>query len=269
MKKAVLILISIFFLQNLQAKNDDVYITNIKKSSYINTYIVNNTLYDITIKFSAKRKNLITTDNLPIEKIVKSKSKKLITTFYINANKYSLKSKYSFTIGSKYAIHNDKYLYRLPYEIGTYQKITQSFNGYFSHKGNSLYAVDFGLKVGTKIYSAREGIVVNIKNNGYLHGDKKYISHANFITIRHNDDTYAKYVHLKKGGVKVKIGQKIKRGQFIGYSGNTGYTSGEHLHLVIFKGKSYNKRESIAIKFIGANGIISKPIRGQKYKAVK
>jgi len=263
------VLILIFCIIYLQAGSKEIFIKNIKEGSHINTYIVNNKLYDITVQYKARVKNLITTDTMPIEKIVKSKSKKRITGFYISGGKYSLKSSFSFTIGSKYAIHNDKYLYRLPYAINSYTMVTQGFNGHFSHKGNSLYAIDFAMKIGTKIYASRDGIVVNLKNDGYKNGNRKYISHANFITIRHNDDTYAKYVHLKKGGVIVKIGQKIKRGQFIGLSGNTGFTNGPHLHIVVFKGKSYNSRQSIPIKFISASGVINKPIRGKKYKSVK
>jgi len=263
------ILILLFAVIYLHANNKKIFIKNIKEGSHIKTYIVNNNLYDITIQYKAKLKNLITTDTMPIEKTVKSKTKKRITDFYLSDSKYSLQSSFSFTIGSKYAIHNDKYLYRLPFKLNTYQMVTQGFNGKFSHKGNSKYAIDFGMKIGTKIYASRSGIVVNIKNDGYKNGNRKYISHANFITIRHNDDTYAKYVHLKKGGIKVKIGQKIKRGQFIGLSGNTGFTNGPHLHLIVFKGKSYNSRQSLVIKFISASGVINKPIRGKKYKAVK
>ena len=261
--------ILLFCILYLDASTKDIFIQNSKKDSSIYTYIINKKLYDVTVIYKAEVINLITTDTLPIEKIVKARSKKLITEFYISGGKYSLHSNFSYTIGSKYAIHNDKYLYRLPYKLDSYQMITQGFNGDFSHKGNSLYAIDFGMKIDTKIYASRTGIVVNTKNDGYLHGNRKYISHANFITIRHDDGTYAKYVHLQKNGVKVKVGQKIKRGQFIGLSGNTGFTNGAHLHLVVFKGKSYNSRQSIPIKFISASGVINKPIRGKKYKAVK
>jgi len=264
-----IVLILFICIVSLQAVSKSVYVKNEKDNSHINTYIVNNSLYDITVQYNAEVNNLITTDILPIQKIVKAKSKKRITGYYISSGKYSLKSNISFTFGSKYSVHDDTYLYRLPYQLKTYQQVTQGFNGYFSHKGNSLYAVDFGLKVGTKIYASRGGIVVDTKNNGYLHGDKNFIAHANFITIRHDDGTYAKYVHLKKGGVKVKVGQKVKRGEFIGYSGNTGYTNGPHLHFVVFKGKTYNSRESLRIKFISANGVVNNPIRGLKYRAVK
>jgi len=260
----------LFLVISLNAiSKNNVYIINKKNKLNIKTYIVNKNLYDITLLYNARVKNLISSDNLPIERIIKANSKKQITNFYITKKHFSLQSTFKYTLGSKYSIHNYNYKYALPYKPGTTHMVTQGFNGKFSHKGNSLYAVDFKMKIGTKIYSAREGIVVNLKNNGSKHGNKKYIKDANFITIKHKDGTYAKYAHLKKGGVRVKVGQKIKRGQFIGLSGNTGYTKGPHLHFIVFKGKSYNSRTSLPIKFISSQGIILKPIRGKKYTAIK
>ena len=267
MKKYLFLIL--FLVISLNATMNNVHIINKKNKTKIDVYIKNDMLYDITLLYNAKTKNLLSSTNLPIKKIIKSKTTKHITAFYIKAKKYSLQSTYKYALGSKYSIHDDSYLYRLPYKIGTSKIVTQSFNGKFSHKGNSKYAVDFKMKIGTKIYASREGIVVNTKNDGSKHGSKKYIREANFITIKHKDGTYAKYAHLKKGGVAVKVGQKIRRGQFIGYSGNTGYTKGPHLHFLVFKGKGYNSRESLRIKFISANGIVYKPIRFKKYKAVK
>jgi murein DD-endopeptidase MepM/ murein hydrolase activator NlpD len=249
--------------------NYNVSVIKKRTNTKIDIYIKNNELYDITLLYSAKTKNLKSSTTLPIEKIIKSKTIKYITTFYITGKKYFLQSRYKYALGSKYSIHDDSYLYRLPYKLGTSKLVTQSFNGKFTHFGNSQYAVDFKMKIGTKIYAARDGIVVMVKNNGTKGGSKKYIKEANFITIKHNDGTYSKYAHLKKGGARVKVGQKVKRGQFIGFSGNTGYTKGPHLHFFVFKGKSYNSRETIPIKFISARGIVYKPIRFKKYKAVK
>ena len=267
MKKYLFIIL--LLVSSLNAVISNVHLINKKSKTKIDVYIKNDKLYDITLLYNAKTKNLVSSSTLPIQKIIKSKSTKHIATFFIKGKKYSLQSTYKYALGSKYSIHNDSYLYRLPYKLGSSKLVTQSFNGKFSHFGNSKYAVDFKMKIGTKIYASRDGIVVNIKNNGSKHGSKKYIREANFITIKHNDGTYAKYAHLKKGGVVVKVGQKIRRGQFIGYSGNTGYTKGPHLHFLVFKGKGYNTRESLRIKFISSSGIVYKPIRFKKYKAVK
>ena len=267
------VIIFFIFFTYLSA-NNNIYINNMINNNgqigeNIDVYIVNNDLFDITIKYSAKTKNLLASDTFPIIKSIKSKDTIKITTFYILNSKYSLNSSYSWSIGNYSSKHNDNYLYKLPYLNGTKHMVSQGFNGYFSHKGNSLYAVDFAMKIGTKIYASRDGIVVKTKSDGYTHGDRSYIKEANFITIKHKDGTYGKYVHLKQNGVKVKVSQKVKRGQFIGLSGNTGYTNGPHLHFIVFKGKSYNSRQSIKIKFISKNGIIKEPIRGKSYTAVK
>jgi AmmeMemoRadiSam system protein A len=148
--------------------------------------------------------------------------------------------------------------------------VTQGFNGKFSHQGNSLNAIDFACKIGTKIYAARAGTVVNLKNNGYLSGmQKSFATHANFVTIKHRDGTYGKYAHFKKEGVKVKLGQSITKAQFLGYCGKTGYVTGPHLHFVVFKAKDSKRRESIRIKFKTQEGIISNPIKGKVYTAYK
>lgn len=262
-------LILFLLFASLLYANKGVFIKSLNKENQVDVYIINNNLYDITLKYDCNYSNLISSQLFPSIKVVKANSKKKILSFYKSSNKYSLKSSIKYVIGDKNSIHNDEYIYALPYKVGTKQQVTQGFNGYFTHKGNSLYAIDFALKVGTRIYASRGGIVVDIKNGGYKNGGKEYMGDANYIIIKHNDNTYSKYVHLQKGGAKVKIGQKIKRSQFIGFSGNTGYTNGPHLHFVVFKAKSYNKRESIKIKFISKNGIIEEPIRGKYYTSIK
>jgi murein DD-endopeptidase MepM/ murein hydrolase activator NlpD len=232
--------------------------------------MINENLFDITYKYDSTYKGMVSLENLPVKNILRGISKVKIVSFMFTGRKYSLKHNYTWVIGNKYKRHDNSYIYSLPYKINTSQMVTQGFNGKFSHKGNSLYAIDFGLKIGTEIFASRGGVVVLTKNDSDGHGTTdKYIRMANFITIKHNDGTYAKYAHLKKGGVKVNIGQQIKRGEFIGYSGNTGYTNGPHLHMLVFTGKNSKSRKSIPIKFKSKNGIVDKPIRGQKYTAVQ
>ena len=270
MKTIIKFLATFLLLSSYLYAQKTVYTKSKVSKGIIEVYLINTNLYDITYKYNATFSNLICSDDLPIINSLNSKSTIKIATFYIMGKDYKLSNHYSWVVGSKYSIHNNFYKYRLPYKIGTSQIVTQGFNGKFSHKGNSQYAVDFGMKKGTKIYASRGGIVVDIKNDSNMHGSNKtYAKYANYITIKQDDGTYAKYVHLQKNGAKVTLGQKIKRGEFIGLSGNTGYTNGPHLHFVVFKAKDTTNRTSIPIKFISKNGIITKPIKGKRYIAVK
>lgn len=127
--------------------------------------------------------------------------------------------------------------YALPYLKGKRYKVLQGQNTNFTHKGNfSKYAIDFKMNIGQTVCAIRGGLVVNIKENSNIGGKhKKYLKHANYIVIAHNDGTYAQYVHLKKEGAIVKIGDSIKQGEPIGYSGNTGLSTEPHLHFAVYK----------------------------------
>lgn len=148
------------------------------------------------------------------------------------------------------------YNYNLPFLKGKRYKILQGQNTNFTHKGNfSKYAIDFKMDIGQTVCAIRSGKVIRIKENSDKGGrSEKYLDDANFILIAHNDGTFSQYVHLKKEGVLVKKGDTIKKGQVIGYSGNTGMSTEPHLHFAVYK-PTKNGLESVS--FI-LNGIPSK-----------
>ncbi|MFA5953832.1 MAG: M23 family metallopeptidase [Candidatus Pacearchaeota archaeon] len=105
-----------------------------------------------------------------------------------------------------------------------------------AHVGKLKHSVDFTCKKGTKLFSAQDGKVVWIKNDSKIGGpNKKYWNDGNRIVIGHKNKEYSAYEHLKYKGNTVKVGDKINKGQLIGYSGNTGYTFGPHLHFEVFR----------------------------------
>ena len=264
MKLITIFLLSVLFL--FANQNKTVYTKAIVNGEYLDVFVINKNLFDITLQLKTEHKNLLALTHLPFTKSFKAKSKTKVAQFFIKKKRFSFRSSYSWVLGNKHSKHNDSYLYRLPYKLNTKQMVTQGFNGIFSHKGNSKYAIDFGLKRGTPVYSSRSGLVVKVKGDSNKGGaSRKFAPFANYITIKHNDGTYAKYTHLKKNSLKVKIGDFVKRGQFIAQSGNTGFSNGPHLHLVVFKAKDSRSRTSIPIKFISKNGIIRKPKKGKIY----
>lgn len=75
-----------------------------------------------------------------------------------------------------------------------------------------------------------DGVVVATRNNctGFEKG-----SYGNYVKLKHNDGYYTLYAHIAYKTVKVKVGDKVKKGQVLGYMGNTGYSFGGHLHFEV------------------------------------
>lgn len=102
--------------------------------------------------------------------------------------------------------------------------------------GDERRAVDYYCPEGTPIFAAYDGEVVWTKDDSNEGGrDFKYVDKANGISIKHKNQEFTNYVHLKYRGVLVKIGDKVKRGQIIGYVGTTGWTPAPHLHFSVFR----------------------------------
>lgn len=115
---------------------------------------------------------------------------------------------------------------RLLYE-GEYQ-ITQKYKK-LTHKGIDI--VKYKSET-CKIKAHTEGVVALIqtgqKNDKNAKGTKSY---GNFVKIKHPDGYYTLYAHLKE--VYVKKGEKLAKGDFVGYMGNTGKSYGAHLHFEV------------------------------------
>jgi len=121
-----------------------------------------------------------------------------------------------------------------------------------AHKGKLKHAIDFLCKEGTSIKAAFSGKVVFIKQDSKIGGpSKKYWNEGNRILISHKNGEYSEYEHFKYHGVKVKVNQKVRKGQIIGYSGNTGFSFGPHLHFSVihFKSKKKGDFESLEIRW--------------------
>ena len=87
--------------------------------------------------------------------------------------------------------------------------------------------IDFGARVGTPIYATGGGKVTKVSTSFYGYGKQ--------VEIDHGFGLKTKYAHLSE--FKVKVGQRVKRGELIAYSGNTGTSSGPHLHYEVHKNR--------------------------------
>ena len=122
----------------------------------------------------------------------------------------------------------------LPFAAGTEVRISQGNHGTFSHNGASAYAIDFPTPVGTVVRAARPGRVLGTytaSDTGCA--DPSCADLANSVVVDHGDGTFATYLHLSYDGSLVGIGDRVARGQPIALSGNTGFSTGPHLHFVV------------------------------------
>jgi murein DD-endopeptidase MepM/ murein hydrolase activator NlpD len=173
-----------------------------------------------------------------------------------------------YTVGSYDAAHDDNHLYSLPYTPGTSFKVTQGYKGSFSHTGPDEYAIDWKMPEGTLVRAAREGVVVSVKDHFTKGGaHRKYEDCANIVVVQHADGTMAHYCHLAPRSARVKIGDKVRTGDPLAASGNTGFTSGPHLHFAVFKARSGYGRQTIPVKFRTATGSGVTLVAGENYRA--
>ncbi|MDQ3287673.1 MAG: M23 family metallopeptidase [Pseudomonadota bacterium] len=145
--------------------------------------------------------------------------------------------------------------YLLPLKQPSF-RIDQGYGGQFSHEDEqNRYAIDLAADVGTPVLAAREGTVMQVESNFDRAGLslEKFGGRANFVRILHEDGAMSLYAHLKADGALVRVGQRVRAGQQIGLSGNTGFTTGPHLHFAVQVNRGM-RLESLPFKMVGPAG---------------
>jgi murein DD-endopeptidase MepM/ murein hydrolase activator NlpD len=150
---------------------------------------------------------------------------------------------------------DSSYIYTLPFENKKKVFLIQAYESKLSHKGER--ALDFKVKKGTRVCAARDGVVISMREDSDKGGLKdENLSDGNYISIKHADGSVAHYWHLQKDGVAVSVGDTVQKGQWIGLSGNTGYSSFPHLHFEVQGYDADGQYKQLAIRFCTNNGVI-------------
>lgn len=91
------------------------------------------------------------------------------------------------------------------------------------YKGRPHNGTDIAAPLGTKVYAAAGGVIERVDYNGW------YYQYGRYILINHGNNITTMYAHLSQS--IVSSGQVVEKGQLIGYVGNTGFSTGPHLHF--------------------------------------
>ncbi len=168
---------------------------------------------------------------------------------------------YRYSLGEPSARHDDQAVYYPPFASYRTFQITQAFNGSFSHTDEqNKYAVDLSMPEGSEVHAARAGVVMSLQNDFFKGGiDKQaYKARANSIRILHDDGSMAVYAHLQVDRAQVYEGMRVEAGQLIAYSGNTGFSSGPHLHFAVQVNQGMNL-VSVPFRFVDVQGAVAEP----------
>src|SRR5699024_7833633 len=106
---------------------------------------------------------------------------------------------------------------------------------YYLRWGKLHEGIDIsGTGYGSPIYAIADGVAVNVCpecKSCYQW------SNDNYIVIKHDNNLYSVYAHLS--GFNITEGQQVKRGDIIGFMGNSGFVTGTHLHLGLYQGEPF------------------------------
>ena len=145
-------------------------------------------------------------------------------------------------------------------------KITQYFgNTAFATANPTVYnggghnGVDFKAAIGTPVMASKEGVVAGVGNTDQSCSG---VSYGKWVLIKHANNLSTLYAHLSI--IKVSGGQQVETGQLVGYSGDTGYATGPHLHYGVFASEGIEIK-SYKSKICGTNMVLPVKTKNNAY----
>lgn len=249
---------------------DDVVCVDTRKSNSTVDFSVENRLHiPVEVTLDVEVENMVASKRMPYRAIFPGREKAYAMQLSaINSGRawrYEYKIRWR-NAGGYGAEHNANHVYSLPYANGTSHLVSQGFNGRLSHQNK--HAIDWQMPVGTQVHAAREGMVV-LTESSYKVGGKseRFKDMANYILIQHADGSIGAYFHLKYEGVFVRPGDSINKGQLIGLSGDTGFSSGPHLHFEVYVRGERLEIQTVPITFRTNTQDKSELVKGKSYTA--
>ena len=233
-------------------------------------YVVSNSeAVPVSIKLDLKLKNLSSDKNWKQVFVIPAFAQdyKILELRMIKRDSYGYNASASYAAGDQREPAFDQdFNYHLPYARSASWLVSQGYNGNSTHRGK--YAIDFTMPVGTAVHAARDGVVLQVKQNESIGcAAARCLESANFIRILHDDGSIAEYTHLKVNGAVVQKWDRIRMDQHIGYSGNTGWTTGPHLHFTVFVPRFSQSSVTVPVSFVvGPSALADALLENRRYR---
>ena len=245
---------------------EDVVCVEVEKSRDAVTFYATSRVDGVSVSFSVSAVNMVPSSPPILTRALNRGRTELMTLEAVPGKKPFFEHGYFWEWGVVGATHDDRLSYRLPFESGKTFRLFQGPDGGLSHKGQ--FAYDFPMPQGTPVCAARTGVVIDVVDRFDEGGDAPHFGEmANRILIVHKDGTIGAYLHLLRGGMQVTTGDRVEAGTVIGRSGNSGRSTGPHLHFEVFRTLDSLRRETLPVRFSVANrsGVVLE--EGTSYRA--
>ena len=157
--------------------------------------------------------------------------------------------------------------YILPYEAGSSYEVSKGNCTTGSHRTGTpdQYAYDFIMPIGTILIASRAGTVTRVVDN-FMDGTG-VPGEENVVDIRHEDGSTALYFHLAQNGAMVTEQQVVNAGDVIALSGNSGNSTGPHLHFIVSGPPGTPGVGTLPITFRNTDPHANGLVEGQFYEA--
>ena len=222
--------------------------------------------YSFRVSFD-ELENLKSLVPLPVRAVVQPGERRVVGTLRSidAAAPTRYRYRYHAALGSTLARPDPHHRYRMPFGGTQHRVLSQGVGGRYSHRGPNRFAFDFAMPWGTPVLAARAGRVVEVKDGHVASGTAPtFFDKANRVTLLQADGTLAMYAHLRHG-IPVKPGQQVQTGDLIGLSGDTGFSTGPHLHFMVWKRLPNLEMTSVSIRFHDGTAQGTIPARGVAY----
>ena len=241
-KWILILILTLFYLPISHAESSFVHLETIKERGESIVMAKNTSQIPMTVTLNlTNSSNIASSASWPVIRLISAgETREMVRVSAANKQQaYSFYDEYYYQIGQPNAQAAPSAKYLVPFIFNRALQVSQAADGpIFSHHDvASKYAIDIPMPMGTTVVAMRSGYVIENVNTFSDNGRAmpEFADKANYISILHDDGTWALYVHLKQFSSRVAVGQKITAGTPIALSGHSGFSTEPHLHFALQK----------------------------------